>query len=342
MGIFVSSFLFSLVLNFCVIFLARKFRFFIDSEASDKPQRFHTLPTPRAGGIGIFAPFFFALLLLFFHHPSPLILGFVIGGSVIFVSGVIEDFNASLSPRLRLLLQCMGAGLFVWLSQCYLSDLGFGISLPSYIGIPFSIFAIVGIINAINIIDGFNGLASGVALLALGCIYAILPSSSMSFVILVLMASILGFFILNFPWGKIFLGDGGAYFLGFVLAGILIYATQDPYGGKGEISPWFGIALLIYPFWEVIFSIYRKKIVRGRSPFKPDRFHLHMLTFRHITHKNPLTSIIIFLVVSPFMLVASFFKTNDLLLLLVSIVFIACYLSIYYWLINFSRKRSKT
>lgn len=340
MEFFISSFFFSLILNLCVIFLARKFGLFIDSEASDKPQRFHTLPTPRAGGIGIFAPFFFALILLFFHHPSPFVLGLLVGGSVIFLSGIVEDFNASLSPKLRLLLQCVGAGSFVWLSQCYLSDLGFGIFLPNYIGIPFSIFAIVGIINAMNIIDGFNGLASGVALLALGCIYAILPVSSVSLITLVLMASILGFFVLNFPWGKIFLGDGGAYFLGFVLAGILIYVTQNPHGGV-EISPWFGIALLIYPFWEVIFSIYRKKFIRHTSPMQPDKLHFHMLIHKRLVHNNPKTSFLILSYIMPFMLASAFLRGDERLLIALSFAFVASYLLIYCRLIRFSFKKVK-
>lgn len=326
------AFFLSLFLNLAVIFIAKRFQFFIDENTSNKPQRFHTLPIPRAGGIGIFIPFFLCLLFLSFKFQDPLLQGLLWGGGIVFLSGIIEDFNASLSPKLRLFLQCLGGGVFVFFSGEYLNDLGFGISLPAYLGIPFSLFAIVGIINAINIIDGFNGLASGIALMALVCMAFLLPNSLNLSIICILIGSILGFWVLNFPWGKIFLGDGGAYFLGFVLASMLISLTQDPLGGGvRETSPWFGIALLIYPFWEVLFSIYRR--VGKHSPLLPDNHHLHQLLYHFLKCKtkwgNPLTSLLLLLLVCPFMILSLLLSQNPLALLLLSLAFILCYLMLY-------------
>lgn len=313
----------SFILNLFIIWASRRFNLFVDTASSDKPQRFHTLPTPRAGGIGIFAPFLFTSLSLL-HTDSKFLYGLVFGGSLVFLSGLIEDFNASLSPKVRLLLQCLGGGIFIYLSDLYLKNLGFGITLPSYIGIPFTLFAIVGIINAINIIDGFNGLAGGIALFALGCI-AFLCQQNLEFVLLLaLLGGIVGFLLLNFPKGKIFLGDGGAYFLGFILAVFLIWLTQEQ-GSK--ISPWFGIGLLIYPFWEVIFSIYRRR-KQKTSAMLPDNHHFHQILFLKI-RSNPLTTLIILSFVLPFMAYATYFCQDERALLLGSGIFICMYLLLY-------------
>lgn len=329
-GFFIfGGFFCSLLLNLSIIFLSKKFGLFIDTATSDKPQRFHTLPTPRAGGIGIFAPFFFTSLSLL-HTQSSFIYGALIGGSLVFASGLIEDFNASLSPKVRLVLQCLGGGAFMYCSNLSLQNLGFGITLPSYIAIPFTLFAIVGIINAINIIDGFNGLAGGVALIALSALSYLSFGSIEGVVLLALIGGILGFLALNFPKGKIFLGDGGAYFLGFILSVVLVDLTQNP---SSQISPWFGIALLIYPFWEVIFSIYRRK--RHKIPaMLPDSNHLHQLIF-HKIQSNPKTTLTILSLVAPFMLYALYFNSDEKALLLGSGIFIVIYLLIYQRLVKF-------
>lgn len=329
-GFFIfGGFFCSLLLNLSIIFLSKKFGLFIDTATSDKPQRFHTLPTPRAGGIGIFAPFFFTSLSLL-HTQSSFIYGALIGGSLVFASGLIEDFNASLSPKVRLVLQCLGGGAFMYYSNLSLQNLGFGITLPSYIAIPFTLFAIVGIINAINIIDGFNGLAGGVALIALSALSYLSLGSIEGVVLLALIGGVLGFLALNFPKGKIFLGDGGAYFLGFILSVVLVELTQNP---NSQISPWFGIALLIYPFWEVIFSIYRRK--RHKIPaMLPDNNHLHQLIFQKI-QSNPKTTLTILSLVAPFMLYALYFNSDEKALLLGCGIFIVIYLLIYQRLVKF-------
>lgn len=320
----------SLLLNVCIIYLSKKFGLFIDTATSNKPQRFHTLPTPRAGGIGIFAPFLFTSLSLL-HTQSSFIFSILFGGSLVFASGLIEDFNASLSPKVRLLLQCLGGGVFMYLSDLYLQNLGFGITLPYYIGIPFTLFAIVGIINAINIIDGFNGLAGGITLFALIFI-SILCTQNLEFIVLLaLIGGILGFLLLNFPKGKIFLGDGGAYFLGFILATFLIYLTQAQ---NSQISPWFGIGLLIYPFWEVIFSIYRRRFKQKTSAILPDSNHLHQLIFLK-THSNPKTTLTLLAFALPFMAYAYYFYNDSKALLLGSGIFITLYLLIYQKLVKF-------
>ena len=155
--------------------------------------------------------------------------------------------------------------------------------MPNEKGLFFTTFALVGVSNAINIIDGFNGLASGVCLLILsGILYVAYDVKDVEifYCALVLFFGILGFFVCNFPLGKIFLGDGGAYFLGFILGMLLVLLTQRH---TKSVSAFFGLSIMIYPVWEVVFSIWRKRFKRKMSATEPDKVHLHMLIFKRIT-----------------------------------------------------------
>jgi UDP-GlcNAc:undecaprenyl-phosphate/decaprenyl-phosphate GlcNAc-1-phosphate transferase len=118
-----------------------------------------------------------------------------------------------------------------------------------------------------------------------------------------LVSSLFGLFVFNFPLGKIFIGDGGAYFIGFMMAiiGLMLGIRNE------EVSHWFILLLFIYPLYETVFSIYRKKIVRGTSPSQPDGYHLHMLIYKRLvkckTFKN--NKVMCNSVTSPFLWVLS-------------------------------------
>jgi len=103
---------------------------------------------------------------------------------------------------------------------------------------------------------------------------------------LLLIVSLLGFFLFNFPFGKLFMGDGGAYFVGFMLSmiGLVFVGRHD------EISNWFVLGLLMYPMYELLFSIYRKRVIEGTLASQPDGFHLHMLVHRLVVANNPKAS----------------------------------------------------
>jgi len=183
--------------------------------------------------------------------------------------------------------------------------------------------------NAINIIDGFNGLASGIILLILVS-FSIVGQhhdENIQAIISITTGTTLGFFLLNFPKGKIFLGDGGAYLLGFIVAIIGIFLA----GRYEDISPWYILAIFIYPVWEVIFSIIRKLSI-GLSPLSPDAYHLHMLIYKHITKNNPLTSLFILIYTLPFMIISTLYPNRSSTNITVSFFFITCYLIFYYYL----------
>jgi UDP-N-acetylmuramyl pentapeptide phosphotransferase/UDP-N-acetylglucosamine-1-phosphate transferase len=148
-------------------------------------------------------------------------------------------------------------------------------------GLLFTAVAVGGVANAINIIDGFNGLASMVAamiLAALGYVAYVLGDHLLWNVCIATVGAVLGFFVWNYPRGLIFLGDGGAYLLGFLIGEVsVLLVARHP-----QVSPWFPFLLVIYPVFETLFSIYRKKILRGMSPGMPDGLHLHMLVFKRL------------------------------------------------------------
>jgi UDP-N-acetylmuramyl pentapeptide phosphotransferase/UDP-N-acetylglucosamine-1-phosphate transferase len=140
---------------------------------------------------------------------------------------------------------------------------------------------LAGITNSYNIIDGFNGLACMIGIITLCAIaYVAFRNNDYTiiFIAIATISSLLGFFIWNFPRGLIFLGDGGAYFLGFTVGVLsILVVIRNP-----SVSPWFACLINIYPIFETLFSIWRKKFVKKISPGVPDGAHLHMLIYGRI------------------------------------------------------------
>ena len=317
-ALFISLFMLTIV-----IILTNKYQLFIDSSDSKKPQNFHKVSTPRAGGIGILS----GILLL---SIVPFGLKFLPSIFLAFFSGIFEDFHNSLSPKFRLFLQIIAAISAIILTDSVVTYLGLGISMPYWLGVIFSVFAIVGMMNAINIIDGFNGLASGVILFILASFSFITfhhNCDNILSIIYITAGATMGFFILNFPKGKIFLGDGGAYLLGFIVALLGIYLTST----YDDISPWYIITIFIYPVWEVLFSIGRKLSI-GLSPLQPDKYHMHMLIYRQITKNNPLTTFFILILLLPSTLASTLYAHSSIINLIISCFFVVTYLLLYHFL----------
>ena len=322
-SLFVYPFLISLFTLMVIIYFSHKHDLFIDDAEHEKPQNYHSDSTPRAGGLGIILGMFFIMLF-------PLGVNFIIPLTLAFFSGIFEDFHNSLSARRRLFLQVLAALSAIWLTDSVVTYLGLGITIPYWVGVLFSLFAIVGMMNAVNIIDGFNGLASGIILLIL-LSFAITAYGQGHIeilnVTLITAGSTVAFYLLNFPKGKIFLGDGGAYLLGFIVAIIGIFLASK----YESVSPWYILALFIYPVWEVLFSIIRKFSI-GLSPMQPDAYHLHMLIYRQITHNNPLTTLFIIISSLPFMTLSTIFSDRSLTNIAIALCFIVCYTLLYRYL----------
>ncbi|MBU3677814.1 MAG: glycosyltransferase, partial [Chitinophagaceae bacterium] len=240
--------------QYLVIDLSHKRGIFIDDNKSDLPQKMHLAPTPRIGGLGIF------VAVLFISREQSLGLTLLLCLLPAFLAGFLEDLLAKISPARRLLIMSVSGVMAIYLLRAVVTDFGF-IQVPEWLGILITMIAILGLINGTNMIDGFNGLSSGVCFIIFTTYFIVawnVGDMSMAYICLVIMAAILGFLIFNFPFGKIFLGDGGAYLLGFLLALVSILIVKN---NPGKISPWFALVSLIYPVWEVIFSFTRRTVV---------------------------------------------------------------------------------
>lgn len=260
------------------------------------PQKYHTEPTPRIGGLAVMIGLLAALVTTVLVEnastpnsalpPSALNFGLLLfAGIPTFLGGLVEDITKKVGVLERLLLTMLAGSLAAWLLGAVLDRLDVPGLDQALLWLPFAvaftIFAASGIANAINIIDGYNGLAGGFAVIVLAALayVAYLVGDSLVFTVaLSLTGALLGFLAWNWPSGKIFLGDGGAYLLGFLLAELsILLVARNP-----EVSPWFALLLLIYPVFETLFCIYRRKFRHGFSPGQPDNVHLHQLIHDNI------------------------------------------------------------
>lgn len=261
-------------------------------EITDSPQKFHSQPTPRIGGLILFAGLLAAMGIMIFADVFPIRHEFgllLIAGIPAFLGGLVEDLTKKVGVLDRLLLTMLSGVIAAWILGAVLNRLDVpGVDqvmkwLP--LAIIFTSFAVSGIANAINIIDGFNGLASGFSVIMLIplALVAYLVNDPLVFTVsIALIGALLGFMIWNWPGGKIFMGDGGAYMLGFLLAELcVLLLVRNP-----TVTPWFPLLLFCYPVFETIFSIYRKKHLRGHSPGKPDGIHFHMLFYKRIVPRE--------------------------------------------------------
>lgn len=257
------------------------------------PQKFHAVPQPRIGGIALLIGLLVTNLVLFFTQKQFPVenFGFMLLAVLpAFGGGLVEDITKNVGVSSRLILTMFAAALGAWMFGAVLPRVdipGFDAWLRwSPLAVAFTIFAVGGVGNAINIIDGYNGLASGYSLLVLAAMAWISAQVGDIFLLtssLTMGGALIGFFVWNYPRGLIFLGDSGAYLLGFWLAEIsVLLVVRHP-----EVSAWFPVLLLVYPIFETLFSMARRKLWEGTSPGDPDNQHLHQLIYRSLGRNSP-------------------------------------------------------
>ena len=274
----------------------------------------------RAGGIGVAAGLLVSLLVRLMDDapiaPAVSRMGLLLLASAapVFAAGLIEDFTQRLSITVRLVAAFASAALAGWLLGAWIVRLDVPL-LDALIGVPvvsilFTCLLVAGFTNAFNIIDGFNGLAGGAAsLILIGIAYVAFKVNDIAVLAAALTAvgAIMGFMLLNFPRGLVYLGDGGAYLLGFWIGVLLVLLV----GRNPEVSAWFPVLLCSYPVCELLFSIYRRLIVRRAHPGLPDAAHLHHLIYKrlvrwlvgtdlpaHKTQRNALTAPYLWIITS--------------------------------------------
>ncbi len=277
-------------------------------DSAEGIQKIHGTPTPRIGGLAIA----FGLVVSWILLPTNLrsLLGPILVAAIpAFVSGLVEDIGKRgvVSERL---LATIASGAIAWLltgvSLRHVDVWGVdSLLMFTPISVIFTAVAVGGVANAINIIDGLNGLASGTILFclsALGAISYLSGDQEMAKLCFILGGSTAGFMLVNYPLGKIFLGDGGAYLLGFLLGWLAVMVTvRNP-----SVSPWAPLLACGYPILEVLFSMARRS-ARTRRLDHPDRLHLHSLLWSRVmkikfAHKSAISQNA---VVLPFILVYS-------------------------------------
>ena len=246
-------------------------------------QRSHVGLTPRIGGLAILFGCVFAWYKS--DNFSSNHLGYIIlSGVPVLLLGLLDDLYFKISPIYRLLGASISSILAILLLKTWLNrvDIFFvdQIFLLSPFAILFTIFATTGVSHAFNLIDGLNGLSLGISLATsffLTVIAWITADMLIVLLCLVFFLSTLGLFLLNFPWGKIFLGDGGAYFQGHCLSWIaILLMARNP-----EITAWSILLIFFWPVVETVFSIYRR-LHKKRSASVADREHFHQLVFDKI------------------------------------------------------------
>ncbi|MDW7972290.1 MAG: glycosyltransferase [Thermodesulfovibrio sp.] len=346
------------MVSLLICFLIIRYRHLHSHITSDPvkggPQKFHIKSTPRIGGLAVLGGITAGAIVFYlqnkdFKEVFALIL---ICSLPLFLGGVTEDLTKKISAKVRLLLCIVSALLVYFIADVKIVRFDLLLFDDLLELMPLSLLittvAIVGFSNAINIIDGFNGLASGVSIIILtGLAYVAFKVNDIFilFSCIVLIVAIIGFFIWNYPRGLIFLGDSGAYLIGFFIAviSVLLSVKRNP-----QVSTWFPMLLVIYPVWETIFSVYRKKILRGTSPFHPDPLHLHMLVYKrilkwtlgskdakYITRRNSATSVYLWGLTFIAFVPAVLFWQKTLLLQICTFLWILMYVWLYRKIVRF-------
>jgi UDP-N-acetylmuramyl pentapeptide phosphotransferase/UDP-N-acetylglucosamine-1-phosphate transferase len=341
------AFAVSLIVSGLIVRIARSHALAWEDHDLDGVQKFHATPVPRVGGLGI-ALGVAVLALWAWLTASPLATEMTLllaCGLPPLLTGLLEDFTKQVGVRLRLAATALSGVLAFFLLGAQLRE----VMLPgldwlmtfTWFSLLFTAVAVAGVANAVNIIDGFNGLAaavSAITLLSLAYVGWQVGDALVVSMALAGVGALLGFLLWNWPRGLIFLGDGGAYFVGYLVAvlSFLLVARH-----RGVVSPWYPFLLFIYPVFETLFSIWRRKVVRGSSPGLPDGLHLHQLVFRRmvrwavgrkdaasLTLRNSLTAPYLWILSSMAALPATLFWRYPFVLM----GFVAAFCVMYVWL----------
>lgn len=279
--------------------------------AVDQPnhRKVHQKIMPRLGGLAIYITFIIGFLIL--QPDSPYAMAIILGSFVIIVTGVLDDLM-ELSAKVKLGGQLLAAGIVVFLGGVQVSfiNLPFGGQIEfGVMSIPITILWIVGITNAINLIDGLDGLAAGVSSIALITISGMAMIMGDGFVVVMsslVLFSTLGFLIYNFHPAKIFMGDTGALFLGYIIAVLSLLGFKN----ITFISLIVPIIILGVPISDTFFAIIRR-IVHKKPLSAPDKSHLHHCLLRSgFSHRQ--TVLIIYAIAAFFGIAAVIFSMATL------------------------------
>lgn len=266
----VAAFLLNIILIPIIIKICKHFGWY----DSQDDRKIHTGNIPRLGGLGIVISFIVSVSIyfLFFSESKNLnqILPIIIAGLIIFIFALLDDFF-TFKPFFKLLFQIISSLIVILFDFRFKQICNY--VLPTWLSYTITFFWMIGIINAYNLIDGLDGLCGGLSALVIGSLGIIFNygNESTSTICFIMVASITGFLLYNKPKAKIFMGDGGSQFMGFIIAAIpLYYSTSNFEYNKFLVM----IVLVSIPMLDTIAAMWRRTR-EHRSFLSPDSRHIH-------------------------------------------------------------------
>jgi len=247
-------------------------------------QASHLNPTPRIGGLAIVIALIVAAALSHSAANWTTFVLLLVSAMPVFVVGLAEDLGYSASPRRRLLAATVSGAVFIaligqWVLQTGIPGLDIALHWSPF-AVAFSLFLAVGVSHAFNLIDGLNGLAGFTAFAAALALATIAHQSALTEhrdILLTIAAAITGFLIFNFPFGKIFLGDAGAYAIGH----LLVWMSVSILWSAPDVSPLAMLLIFFWPIADTLLAITRRFSL-GKPIAQPDRLHFHQLIMRGV------------------------------------------------------------
>ncbi len=292
--LFALAFALSLGMGLLIV-LTSRWHLRYSADAHEGVQKVHSKVTARVGGLGIMLSLYL-VWLLGMDIPSldldftdlPHLLGlFLLAAIPAFSFGLMEDLSGRIGILSRLLATMVSGLMAWWVTGDVLHNVdtwGLNALLASTpVALVFTVLAVATVANGFNLVDGFNGLSSGIATLAF-FVFSLMAQGvgdlDLHLLCLVFAGASFGFFVINWPWGQLFLGDGGAYLLGFLLGwvAVMLKVRHD------AISTYAIAMVLMHPLTELLFTVYRRT-ARKQHPGMPDRLHLHSLVKRRFVNR---------------------------------------------------------
>ncbi len=355
-GLSIFAVLTSFWAGWLTIRMAHQLKF--GGDESSGVQKFHDHWVPRLGGIPIFVALFSGLLLLAWMNRDGESTStyLIICTLPAFGIGLLEDVTRRAGVLPRLLMTMVAAGLGWWLLNAGLHRLDIPgvdtlLAASPLFALLLTMVAAGGVAHAINIIDGYNGLSGFfiiVVLVSIALVAAQVDDTLIAQIALLSAASVLGFLVWNFPFGRIFMGDAGAYLLGFLVAELsMMLVVRNP-----QVSPWCPLLLMVYPVWETLFSMARRAMYSLSHMGQPDALHLHQLIYRrlmkrygsskdshHRLMRNSFTSLYLWALAVMCAIPAVLFWDQTGVLMLFSVLFAVSYVVFYRRLVRFRAPR---
>lgn len=313
LSVFASVFIVGLLAIVALIPVAKKIGWVDHPDA----RKQHAGAPPLIGGASIVLAFLAGMFML--QPQDAFVWPVIVSSCLIFVMGLVDDIK-ELPVRVRVIFIMVLSLLIMVLTGLFLRYLGnlllFGELYLWWVGVPFTLIAILGVANGFNMLDGIDGLAASMALITLAAIIAFaylhdIPSSRTHF-LWVLTVALIPFLLCNLkllPFEKIFLGDSGALFIGFFITWILICISQSPYQNTSELvwlKPENALWCAALPIMDTVYSMYRRKRA-GLSFFDPDRGHIHHI-FLDLGYTARQTLMILIVIATLFVLFGLFWE----------------------------------